>query len=59
MEAKATQIKIINQARYSYYDIIRFNKRIDVYERISSVVAPFYWIVSFASGYIKVEIGWK
>ena len=69
MEANATQIKIINQACYSYYDTIRLKnfdptfskitrkkaliKRIDNYELICSVIAPFYWIVSLASGYIK------
>ena len=69
MEAKATQIKIINQAHYNYYDVIRLKnfdfifskidreqaliKRIDNYECICSVIAPLYWIVSFASGYIK------
>ena len=55
MEAKATQIKIINQAHYNYHDIIRFKdfeskfskidrkqaliKRIDDYERICSVIS--------------------
>ena len=69
MEAKATQIKIINQAHYNYYDVIRLKnfdsifskidreqaliKRIDNYECICSVIAPLYWIVSFASGYMK------
>ena len=69
MEAKAKQIKIINQARYNYYDTIKLKnfyptilkinrkqaliKKIDNYERICSVIAPFYQIVSFASGYIK------
>ena len=51
MEAKATQIKIINQARYSY-DTIRLKtfdpkiarkqvliKKIDDYEHICSVIA--------------------
>ena len=28
-------------------------KTIDDYERICSVIAPLYWIVSFASGYMK------
>ena len=67
MEAK--QIKIINQAHYHYHEIIglknfesKFSeidrkqaliKRIDDYERICSVIAPLYWIVSFASGYMK------
>ena len=67
MEAK--QIKIINQARYHYHDIISLKhfeskfskihrkqaliKRIDNFERICSVIAPFHWIVSFASGYIE------
>ena len=69
MEAKATQIKIINQAHYHYHDIISLKnfeskfleidwkqaliKRIDDYERICSVVAPLYCSVSFASGYIE------
>ena len=69
MKAKAAQIKTINQACYSYYDTIRLKnseptfskitrkqaliKRIDDYERICSAIAPFYWIISFASGYIK------
>ena len=68
MEAKATQIKIINQA-YNHHDIInlknfesRFSKinrkqalikRIDDYERVCSVIAPLYWIFSFPSGHIK------
>ena len=67
MEAK--QIKIINQAHYHYHEIIglknfesKFSeidrkqaliKRIDDYEHICSVIAPLYWIVSFASGYMK------
>ena len=71
----ATQIKIINQAHYNYYDIIRLKnfesmfskidrkqaliKRIDDYERICSVIAPLYWIVSFASGYIEKMVGNK
>ena len=75
MEAKVTQIKMINQACYSYYDIIRLKyfdpifsninrkqariKRIDDYERICSVIAPFYWVFSFASGYIKEWVGNK
>ena len=69
MEAKATQIKIINQAHYHYHDIISLKnfeskfskidrkqaliKRTNDYERICSVIAPLYWIVSFASGYMK------
>ena len=28
-------------------------KRIHNYERICNVIAPLYWIVSFASEYIK------
>ena len=53
MEAKATQIKIINQARYSY-DTIRLKnfdpkitrkqvliKKIDDYEHICSIIAFF------------------
>ena len=32
-------------------------KTIDDYERICSVIAPLYWIVSFASGYIDKR-GW-
>ena len=75
MEAKATQIKTINQAHYNYHDIIRLKdfgskfskidrkqaliKRIDDYERICSVIAPLYWIVSFSSGYIKERGGNK
>ena len=75
MEAKATQIKTINQAHYNYHDIIRLKdfesefskidrkqaliKRIDDYERICSVIAPLYWIVSFASGYIEERGGNK
>ena len=75
MEVKVTQIKMINQACYSYYDIIRLKyfdpifsninrkqariKRIDDYERICSVIAPFYWVFSFASGYIKEWVGNK
>ena len=71
----ATQIKIINQAHYNYYDIIRLKnfesmfskidrkqaliKRIDDYERICSVIAPLYWIDSFASGYTKERGGNK
>ena len=73
MEAK--QIKIINQAHYHYHEIIglknfesKFSeidrkqaliKRIDDYERICSVIAPLYWIVSFSSGYIKERGGNK
>ena len=69
MEAKAKQIKIINQAHYHYHDIISLKnfeskfskidrkqaliKRTNDYERICSVIAPLYWIVSFASGYMK------
>ena len=69
MEAKATQIKIINEAHYHYHDVIRLKnfestftkidrkqaliKRIDNYERIRNVIAPLYLIISFASGYIK------
>ena len=69
MEAKAKQIKIINQANYHYHDIISLKsfkskeseidrervliKIIDNYERICSVIAPSYWIVSFESGYVK------
>ena len=69
MEAKAKQIKIMNQAHYHYHDIISLKnveskfseidrkqaliKRIDDYEHICSVIAPLYWIVSFASGYIE------
>ena len=34
-------------------------KRIDDYERICSVIAPLYWIVSFASGYIEERGGNK
>ena len=65
MEAKTTQIKIINQARYSY-DTIRLQnfdpkitrkqvlvKKIDDYEHICSVIAFFYRIVSFASEYVR------
>ena len=75
MEVKVTQIKMINQACYSYYDIIRLKyfdpifsninrkqvriKRIDDYERICSVIAPFYWVFSFARGYIKEWVGNK
>ena len=75
MEAKATQIKIINQAHYHYHDIISLKnfeskfskidrkqaliKRTNDYERICSVIAPLYWIVSFASGYIKERGGNK
>ena len=56
MKAKAEQIKIINQAHYNYYDIIRLKnfdpifskidrkqaliKRIENYERICNVIAP-------------------
>ena len=32
-------------------------KTIDDYERICSVIAPLYWIVSFSSGYIKERGG--
>ena len=71
MKAKATQIKIINQAHYHYHGIISLKnfeslfskidrkqgliKRIDDYERICSVIAPVYWIVSFASGYVDTQ----
>ena len=73
MKAKAKQIKIINQAHYHYHDIISLKnfeskfskidrkqaliKRTNDYERICSVIAPLYWIVSFASGYIDKR-GW-
>ena len=73
MEAKASQINTINQVHYNYHDIIRLKdfeskfskidrkqaliKRIDDYERICSVTAPLYWIVSFSSGYIKERGG--
>ena len=73
MEAK--QIKIINQAHYHYHEIIglknfesKFSeidrkqaliKRIDDYERICNVIAPLYWIVGFASGYIEERGGNK
>ena len=62
-------MEIIIQAHYHYHDIISLKnveskfseidrkqaliKRIDDYERICSVIAPLYWIVSFASGYMK------
>ena len=75
MGAKATQIKMINQGHYNYYDIIKLKnfeskfskinrkqaiiKRIDYYERICSVIAPLYWTVNFASGYIKERVGNK
>ena len=75
MDAKTKQLKIINQAHYHYHDIIRLknieskfskidrkqalNKRIDDYERICSVIAPLYWIVCFASGYIEERGGNK
>ena len=75
MEAKATQIKIINQAHYHYHDIISLKnfeskfskidrkqaliKRTNDYERICSVIAPLYWIVSFSSGYIEEKGGNK
>ena len=75
MEAKEKQIKIINQAHYHYHDIISLKnseskvskidrkealiKRIDDYERICGVIAPLYWIVSFASGYIEEKSGNK
>ena len=75
MEAKAKQIKIINQAHYHYHDIISLKnfeskfpeidrkqaliKDIDNYECICSVIAPLYWIVSFASGYIEERDGNK
>ena len=72
MEAKATQIKIINQA-YNHHDIInlknfesRFSKinrkqalikRIDDYERICSVIAPLYWILVFQVDILKKNLG--
>ena len=75
MKAKAKQIKIINQAHYHYHDIISLKnfeskfpeidrkqaliKDIDNYECICSVIAPLYWIVSFASGYIEERGGNK
>ena len=75
METKATQIKIINQAHYHYHDIISLKnfeskfskidrkqaliKRTNDYERICSVIAPLYWIVSFSSGYIEEKGGNK
>ena len=75
MKAKAKQIKIINQAHYHYHDIISLKnfkskfskidrkqaliKRVDDYERIWSVIAPLYWTVSFASGYIEKRGGNK
>ena len=34
-------------------------KTIDDYERICSVIAPLYWIVSFSSGYIEERGGNK
>ena len=34
-------------------------KTIDDYERICSVIAPLYWIVSFSSGYIEEKGGNK
>ena len=62
MEAKAKQIKIINQVHYHYHDIISLKnfeskfleidskqaliKRIDDYERMCSVIAPLCWNVS-------------
>ena len=75
MEAKATQIKIINQAHYHYHDIISLKnfeskfsetdrkqaliRRIDDYERICRVTAPLFWVVSFESGYIEERGGNK
>ena len=75
MEAKAKQKEIINQAHYHYHDIISLKsveskfseidrkqaliKRIDDYEHICSVIAPLYWIVSFASRYIEKRGGNK
>ena len=72
---EATQIEIINQAHYNYHNIISLKnfestfseinrkqaliKRIDDYERICNVIAPLYWIVSFASGYIEKRGGNK
>ena len=69
MEAKATQIMIINEAHYHYHDVISLKnvestfskidrkqdliKKIDNYERIRNVIAPLYLIISFASGYIE------
>ena len=62
-------MKIKNQAHYHYHDIISLKnseskfsetdrkqsliKRIDNYERICSVTAPLFWVVSFESGYIE------
>ena len=34
-------------------------KRIDDYERICNVIAPLYWTVGFASGYIEERGGNK
>ena len=75
MEAKAKQIKIINQAHYHYHDIISLKnfeskfsetdrkqaliRRIDDYERICRVTAPLFWVVSFESGYIEERGGNK
>ena len=73
MEVKAKQTKIKYQAHYHYNETISLKnfeskfskinrkqaliKRIDNYQRICSVIAPFYQIVSFASGYINEERG--
>ena len=71
MQAKAKQIKIINQAHYHYHDIISLTnfkfwkidrkqtliERIDNYECICSVIAPLYWIVIFASEYTEERGG--
>ena len=73
MQAKAKQIKIINQAHYHYHDIISLTnfkfrkidrkqaliKRIDDYECICSIIAPLYWIVSFASECTQERCGKK
>ena len=72
MEAKAKQIKIINQAHYHYHDRISLKnveskfseidrkqaltERIGDYERICCVIAPLYWFVSFASGCIEKRV---
>ena len=75
MEAKAKQIKIINQALYHYHDIISLKsfkskfseidrkevliKTFDSYECICSVIAPLHCIVTFVSGYIEKRGGNK
>ena len=73
MQAKAKQIKIINQAHYHYHDIISLTnfkfwkidrkqaliKRIDDYECICSIIAPLHWIGSFASEYTQERGGKK